>query len=303
MPPAAHGPAMARRVYYHHPRAENYSLTFSSPSISDLRERVRETDNPTKAIGYPFDPPLYVLYESSTEVVSAEEVEYDREWLAERVGELPRAGQVVVFRLVELLQAAVDVRDEDEFRLYKQFEPQKVQQAIDHVSWDSPLPRVAGEVMSNLIIRHSLPNANHRTAIAMLQFCIESVDPDFEMPGTHVNGESWKGWVDPYIVESKRLITVRRNNVRFDRLLEFGVDIVERKDGIQIQLADFDLDMHWSEALSLYAVRHEDHCVEFAQALLERAGREDLSEQARPTRSEFVDYLEELGDRDFRELF
>jgi hypothetical protein len=294
---------MARLVHYHHPQVENYSLTFSSPSASDLAERRATTDNPAKAIGYPFDPPLYVLYESSTAVVSAEEVEYDREWLAERVGELSRAGQVVVFRLVELLQAAVDARDEDEFRLYKQFEPQKVQQAIDHVSWDSPLPRVAGEVMSDLIIRHSLPNANHRTAIAMLQFCIESVDPAFEMPGTHVDDESWKEWVDPYIVESKRLITVRRNNVRFDRLLDFGVDIVERKDGIQIHLADFELDMHWSEALSPYAERHEDHCVEFARTVLNRAEREDLTEQPGPTRSAFVDYLEELGARDFRELF
>ena len=37
---------------------------------------------------------------------------------------------------------------------------------------------------------------------------------------------------DPYIIDSKRLITVHRNNIRFKQLAEFGVSLVERKDGI-----------------------------------------------------------------------
>ena len=158
--------------------------------------------------------------------------------------------------------------------------------------------------MSNLILRHSLPNANHRTGIAMLQFCIESVDADFAMPRTHPDDETWQEWVDPYIVDSKRLITVRRNNIRFKHLAEFGVGLVERKDGIQIRLAEFDLDMHWQEALAAYAERHEDHCTAFAHAVLERVGRDDLLDQAGPAKPEFIEYLERgLVERDFRELF
>ncbi len=109
--------------------------------------------------------------------------------------------------------------------------------------------------MSNLILRHSLPNANHRTGIEMLQFCIESVDPDldFEMLRTHVDDDTWRKWVNPYIVDSKRLTTVRRNNRRFKQLEDLDVDFVERKDGIQIRLAEFELDMHWREALPKYA--------------------------------------------------
>lgn len=158
---------------------------------------------------------------------------------------------------MELLEAAVDVREADEFQLYKEFEPQKIQQALDHVSWGAPLPNAAGEVMSNLILRHSLPNANHRTGIAMLQFCIESVDPGFEMPRTHVDDDTWREWVDPYIVDSKRIITVRRNNLRFKQLEELGVDLVERKDGIKLRLADYELDMHWRDAFSEYAGKRE----------------------------------------------
>lgn len=296
---------MVRIVHYHHPQAQNFSLKHSSASQSEIRSRRTDSDGATKLIGYPFDTPVYVLYKSETEIKDAHEIDFDQKWLSDRIAELPREGQVVAFRLVELLEAAVDVREEEEeFRLYKEFEPQKIRQALDHVSWGASLPQVAGEVMSNLILRHSLPNANHRTGIAMLQFCIESVNPDFEMPRTHLNDETWQEWVDPFIVDSKRIITVRRNNIRFKQLQELGVDRVDRKDGIQIQLDAFELDMHWRDALSTYATRHEDHCTGFARAVMERAGRDDLLEKAGPTTQEFIDYLESgLVERDFTELF
>jgi hypothetical protein len=295
---------MGRVVHYHHPEAENFSLKYSSASPADLVSRRKELDGATKLIGYPFDTPVYVLYESETEIEAARDMGFDEEWLSGRIAELSHEGQVVAFRLVELLEAAVDVREADEFRLYKEFEPQKIEQALEHVSWGSPLPTVAGELMSNLILRHSLPNANHRTGIAMLQFCIESVDADFAMPRTHLDDETWQEWVDPYIVDSKRFITVRRNNVRFNHLEEPDVDLVERKDGIQIRLAEFDLDMHWQEALSEYAERHEEHCTVFARAVLERAAKEELIDQSGPSKQGFIEYLETgLVERDFRELF
>jgi len=295
---------MDRIVFYHHPQDENFTLRYSSASLADIRSRREQSDEPTKLIGYPFETPVYALYEGDTEIESAQDIDFDREWLSDRIRDLPRAGQVVAFRLVELLEAAVDVRDADEFRLYKEFEPQKIQQALDHVSWGASVPEVAGGVMSNLILRHSLPNANHRTGIAMLQFCIESVDSDFSMPRTHVDDNTWRGWVDPYIVDSKRIITVRRNNLRFKKLEELDIDLVERKDGIQIRLAEFELDMHWRDALSEYAEQHESHCTDFAQAVLQRAGRDDLLDQQGPAKHEFITYLEDgLVERDFREMF
>ncbi|WP_434529937.1 hypothetical protein ACODNH_00455 (plasmid) [Haloarcula sp. NS06] len=295
---------MARLVFYHHPQAEIFSLKYSSASVAEILSQREQSDESTKLIGYPFETPVYVLYEGDSEIESAHDIDFDQEWLSDRIRDLPRAGQVVAFRLVELLEAAVDVREEDEFRLYKEFEPQKIQQALDHVSWGAPLPTVAGEVMSNLILRHSLPNANDRTGIAMLQFCIESVDSDFAMPRTHVDDDTWREWVDPYIVDSKRLITVRRNNLRFKQLEDLDVDLVERKDGIEIRLAEFELDMHWREALSKYAGQHESHCTDFGQAVLERAERDDLLDRQGPTKQEFITYLENgLVERDFREMF
>lgn len=124
------------------------------------------------------------------------------------------------------------------------------------------------------------------------------------MPRTHIDDKTWQEWVDPYIVDSKRLITVRRNNLRFKQLEELDVDQVERKDGIQIRLDEFELDMHWREALSLYASRHESHCMEFARSVLERMDREDLIDRSGPTKQEFTEYLAtEVVERDFTELF
>jgi len=118
------------------------------------------------------------------------------------------------------------------------------------------------------------------------------------------NDQTWQDWVDPYIVESKRLLTVRRNNVRFKHLHDRGVDIVERKGGIRMRLAEYDLDMHWRTALSHYAEQHEAHCVDFATELLEQAGAGTLTEQAGPTKSELIDFLATgLNERDFRDLF
>ena len=295
---------MVSLVYYHHPVAEEFSLTFSSTSPADLAERIESTEGETKCIGYPFDPTVYVLYEGDSSSEFASDIDIDRQWLSDRAEDLSRSSQIVTFRLVELLAATVKVREADEFRLYKDFEPAQIQRALENVSWGASLPAVAGELMSNLILRHALPNANHRTSIAMMQFCIEAADETFRMPTTHVADDTWQTWVDPYIIESKRLITIRRNNIRFKHLQELGVDLVERKGGIRIRLADYELDMAPNEALSRYAVRHEELCDDFVRAVLDQAERSDLREAAGPTKKAFVEYLESgVVERDFEELF
>lgn len=58
---------MDRVVHYHHPHAENFSLTYSSASASEILARRNEAGDATKLIGYPFETPVYVLYESETE--------------------------------------------------------------------------------------------------------------------------------------------------------------------------------------------------------------------------------------------
>ena len=265
---------------------------------------MRDESEETKAIGYPFDQPVFVVYTGDTQIRSADEVDFDQTVLGERIEALSRDGEIVAFRLIELLNAAVGVSEVEEFRLYKEFDPEKIDDALDRVEWGADAVTVAGDLMSNLILSHSLPNANHRTAIAMLQFCIECVDPTFSMPRTHLDDETWHDWVDPYIVRFKEIITVRRNNRRFHHLHELGVELVERKDGIRIDLTTFDLDMPIRQAHQTYARRHESLCHDFATEAISRSNRPSLAERSGPTRSDFIDYLES-GEkaRDLDRLF
>lgn len=99
-------------------------------------------------------------------------------------------------------------------------------------------------------------------------------------------------------------LATRRNNVRFQKLRELGVNLVERKGGIRIRFDDYDLDMHWREAQREYAERHEEHCVGFVREVLERADRTELAGRSGLSRAEFVEYLDTgVVERDFGELF
>lgn len=68
---------MQRVAYHHHPKAENFSLKYSSDSVTELLTRRADLDGETKLIGYPFDTSVYVLYEADTEIEAAEDIDYD----------------------------------------------------------------------------------------------------------------------------------------------------------------------------------------------------------------------------------
>lgn len=294
---------MSRVVYYHHPTAPNFSLAQSSASPRELVRQRQNENAQTKLLGYPFDTPVYVRYVGDSRLRTAARAEIDQERLTADIAALPDHARVVAFRLLELFQAAVAEANAAQFKLYKQFDPAGVRDALDRVSWGAELPCVAGELMSNLILQHTLPNANHRTSIAMLQLCVEAVEPEFRTPQTDRDGRAWTRWADPFIAESKRLLTVRRNNLYFKSLDHLGVDVVERKGGVRIPLSEYELDMPPSTAKEQYAKDHERLCREFTRRVLTEAHRPDLCGVTGPSLEAFVAYLDDgLPDRDPRDL-
>lgn len=101
----------------------------------------------------------------------------------------------------------------------------------------------------------------------------------------------WREWVDPYIVESKRLLTVRRHNPYFLTLKRNGCEIVRRRHDIEIALEDYDPDMRYDEAWEEYAELHEAHCIEFAEELATRGGDGNLVQEPALSEEGFVDFL------------
>jgi hypothetical protein len=118
------------------------------------------------------------------------------------------------------------------------------------------------------------------------------------MPKTSIRTDSetydWREWVNEYINESKRLLTVRRKNVLFKHLYRFGVRTLERKHAVRIDLTAYELDMYPSEAKVVYAEKHEELWIGFVEEAVERSGYPELKETPRLSKTEFAEQIRTL---------
>jgi len=153
----------------------------------------------------------------------------------------------IVVRLLEIYRALIAQNEEEEgtpVEAYKNIDVDALPDVLDRTSWEGSATDVAGRLASNLILKHALPNANHRTAVALVQFYLRRLNPDFAMPETSVETDpesyDWREWVNEYINESKRLLTVRRKNVLFKHLYSFGARTLERKHAVEIDLTEYE---------------------------------------------------------------
>ena len=100
--------------------------------------------------------------------------------------------------------------------------------------------------------------------------------------------------MNEYINESKRLLTVRRKNVRFKYLREFGATTLERKHGVTIELKEYDLDIYPHEADVLYAQEHEELWIDFVEEAVKRAGYPELKDAPGLSKADFAERIRQL---------
>jgi len=192
--------------------------------------------------------------------------------------------------LIDSVLSIFDVIDDDQNLVwYKPLEPDRIADAIARVEWRQAIPNVGGQLLSNLILAHGLPNANHRTALGFLNAYLVTIEPAFEPPATTTANDEWINWIDEYITESKRLLTLTTNPRLFVWLTEHGATQVERKDGIQIPLDEYDIagDDPWAD---LSAV-HEQLSIDFVHTYLDQAGARELAEQRDDGKQAFISRL------------
>lgn len=298
---------MADRVRYHHEQDEQFSLDFVNPDLETIGERVVKYDGRTsvKVEEYDLDRTVYVVYTATGASGAADAIEYD---LVEQIEAMDRADGVIATRLVDVFRNVLEENYESEgerVRAYKSIEAEEIEPALDQVDWNGTAAEVAGRLASNLILKHALPNANHRTAIGMVQLYLRRVDPSFSMPETatapdrtgeadEVDEYDWMGWVDDYIENSKRLLTVRRKGDRFRYIEEFGCDVVVRKHDVEIHLDEYELDLPRTERWRTYAEQHERLWIEFVADAVERAGATELLDTDGLTKHEFAEAVRGL---------
>ena len=288
-------------VYYHHPGDKQFSLDFVHTDPAQIVSQIVDYKNTVavKVEHYQIDESFYAIYTSRVSGEPIREIDFD---LTASLAEMSDDNSTIVVRLLEIYRALIAQNEAEEgvpVEAYKNIDVDALPDVLGQTSWDGSATDVAGRLASNLILKHPLPNANHRTAVALVQFYLRRLNSDFSLPETSVEVDTesydWRAWVNEYITESKRLLTVRRKNVVFKHLYKFGVRTVERKHAIEIDLTAYELNIYPSEAKTIYAKKHEALWTEFVEEAAERAGYPELNVRGGLSKVEFAEKIRNLN--------
>ena len=188
-------------VYYHHPGDNQFSLDFVHETPSEIVARIVEYDDDVavKVRKYDLDSEFFGIYTSRVGGGDVGDLEFD---LGESLSEMGADNGTIVARLLEIYQALIAQNEEEKgvpVEAYKNIDIDALPDTLNRVSWEGNATDVAGRLASNLILKHALPNANHRTAVALVQFYLRRIAPDFSMPETSVEIDSetydWREWL------------------------------------------------------------------------------------------------------------
>lgn len=280
---------------YHHPDDPRFSLQHVTDDEARHRSRLEEfrgeeryayvtaheeIGGTTACLIYAHDAPEEALPDVTTEgeLLGWFEGHFDEDEL-QIVLAIYRA-----YRGIMEAKAATD----DQLRLYKQMQLEKIPAVVDDVSWGQPVPDVGAELLSRFILAHPMPNTNHRTGISLLDRYLTSVDETFTLPETGEENE-WYPWIVAFIHDSKRLLTLRRKLPLFRHAANVGYRSIRRKEGVIIDLEETNLGQ--TDAFGHYSKRHRARTREFVDDLLEQAGAEGLRDEVDDGKAAFVDRL------------
>lgn len=290
-------------VYYHHPDDKQYSLDFVNPHPEHIVERIvgYDGDVAVKILDYDLDQHFYVVYTTRVGGGAVRDLELH---VTEKIKSMENDNGTIVARLLEIYESLIEENEKEEgeaVEAYKGIDIDDFPDALNSINWNGTATDVAGRLASNLVLKHALPNANHRTAIAMMQFYLRRIDSDFSMPETEIEIDpevyGWREWVNNYINESKRLLSVRRKNIKFKYVREFGGTTLVRKHDVRIPLSAYKLDIPPSTAKERYAKKHEQLWIEFAEEAVDRAGKSGLKDQSGITKREFAEEIQGLTEQ------
>lgn len=286
----------AMSVPYHHPDDSALSLEFINPDRDEVEGRAESehSDELTAICSYDLDRTIHVLYAGTRPPETADSVVTDLDRLVSDIEEPNRTIALRSLGAFVSIMNEKEVEEGERLRAYKDLEPRGISEGLDRVEWSGTVHKVGGRLLSNLVLRHPFPNANHRTGLVMLERFLSAHEGEFERPRMHNSEYDWKSWANQYIRQSKRILTVRRNAPRFSYLRDFGCQSVIRKGGIEIDLTDWELHSDINEAHSHYATRHESLCIRLAGEIIDRAEDGPHPESGALTKAEFTERLRDM---------
>lgn len=269
---------------------EVLSLQFANPdrsAVENKLEREREeageevSEFRSEIICRELDMDIYGLY--TTKI-------YPREFEEKQFAQLSPEEELLIGTVLEGFEAieeecAVENRP---LKWYKKPDIPTILEQINRVQWKQNVPNVGGHLLSNLIIGHGLPNANHRTSISFLETYLQSFEPDFEVPDTGIHGE-WYDWSEEFVRESKRLLTLSRKAPILCYLDEWGCSALVRKNDNEIDFTDYSL--HVENPHDYFRQKHREMSTEFVYQILERTEYNHLIAKEDLGKTVFIDRL------------
>lgn len=284
---------MGESVPYHTEQADGIvlSLQFANPNFETAQQREQQLEAQADSMAAEFRSAIDST-DLDTEVYAVFSAEiHPRVFPDEQFEMLSGDDELVVDTMLDGFHEIEAQQDNAEtpFRWYKKPMLPLIVEQVERTQWKQTVPEVGGSLLSNLIIGHALPNANHRASLGFVGTYLQTIEPRFAMPDMGASGE-WYEWASEYVAESKRLLTLRRNATMFAHLRAWGCRAIVRKNGNRIEFADYDLDV--DDPLSQFGRQHRSRSVAFIRRILYRTGNEHLLNQADNGKSAFVDRLE-----------
>lgn len=249
---------------------------------TDRSDRVRVE---TRIEEFSFEDPLYAVYAAKS---------YPKQFPDNWAEELPPDETVLVDSVINTFRGVKNEWENrgESLKYYKKPEPTRISEAFDQVEWRQDVPVVGGELMSRLVLKHALPNANHRTAVAYLRTYLQSVtnDPTAEFTDAGNYKGDWHDWAREHVYESKRLLMLRRKADLLKYASSFGVETVRRKSGVEVDLTAQEFENQ--NVPEVAEEGHRNRCIQFAVDLIERSGHEELRSVKDDGKRAFVDRLQ-----------
>jgi len=101
---------------------------------------------------------------------------------------------------------------------YKRLEVRKLDKFFRNIQYKTQnIATFGAQTMSDLVVNHSLPNANHRTTILFMALFFESLDIRFPGYDTKANRVRWIRECNEYITKSKRILYSRGHDPSYGK--------------------------------------------------------------------------------------
>lgn len=279
----------------HHPADNRFALRFISDDKQDRSKKASQLSKESDVEMAIADESLgggmiHLLYTRPLFETAYPEFETQGDVIKWFDAEFSEGDKQILFAVVDIFDGILTEKEEQdaEFSTYKKMNLEKIPDILNRVEWRQLVPDVGAELLSYFILAHPMPNTNHRTGIGLLDRYLTSYDEGFMMPDTGEEGQ-WYQWAREFIYDSKRILTLRNQLPLLMWAQQYGYERAERKEGIQINLAEIEVDR--DDHRSYYTDCHLDRTREFVETALEEADATHLLKETDDGKRAFVDRL------------